>query len=1049
MFEPSPLHLASRGGYADVVRVFLEHGADAGVTHLQVTPLQQALQHGHVDVARVLLEHGANPNPPSHFYFSPLQLALEGGHVDIVRTLLEHGANPTLQDRWKWTPLHRASEGGHVEIAQLLLEHGADTSVQDHWGYTALHRASENGYAQIARLLLEHGAETNAWDAWERTPLHRASENGHAEIARLLLERGVDTNVRDHQKCTPLHRASENGHSEIARLLLEHGAETNAWDACERTPLHRASENGHAEIARLLLEHGAETNAWDAWERTPLHRASENGHAQIARLLLERGVDTNVRDHQKFTPLHRASDFFSSYNLVFATIPSLRPAQFDQPIADLYPNQSPTNSYQPQSSYHHRPQDSQEQLQQPYHHLSSPAVVYPPRLLASSHSSPDDTANHNSPPKTDSAAHSPQLQQQHHSQHQQGQQQQQQNNMTKTDTKPQTTFLTKLYALLERPENHHMIRWDPAGEHIIVERPEQLALHVLPSIYRQSRFASFSRQLNIYGFMRKVNLRNVDPAIDDPDASTWFHPTLNRHSPPEVVANFKRRVPPRLPKPRKRPDAEQNPAIPPPRSASGLGGRARGFSAPGSYQPLPQAGPTSQWGNTYNRALPPLTVPSDPPLSHGGMYPSSHALHPVSPADDHGSFNSLHYPSNREAMWQQFKPLWQLDRTLLLMARVTLPPHDHYLLPIVALFRVNAAQASSLFPDSRPATCYSVSSMSSLPYDENHHYPCVSLPRTWSMELWTMAPRNYEASQPEMTLVSCGCTTFNLDRQAIRYSVVVFPPPMSTFVGVQRAECSSTATDHFEQSNLYQSTLMLSYCSALRNKGKPQMLRMVRPGAKQGTQYKWIYEPDSTRGLVVVSVEHTRPNVARPIVGLPTSSQHEASLATNVRDRAQAGAGPTSGADTNKRVLFSPHTTWMYIPGGAEKTENRARAELGNALTRRNDENSLGGGTAVGRPARFNPFSENKGGERHDLHGGALQSHEPPYRPADLTDIAGRSGGRALKLPSDFRVTRVKWGLAGAMGACELGERRRGPKACGNARYILRNERAWSSGHDS
>jgi hypothetical protein len=52
-------------------------------------------------------------------------------------------------------------------------------------------------------------------------------------------------------------------------------------------------------------------------------------------------------------------------------------------------------------------------------------------------------------------------------------------------------------SLLERPENHHMIRWDAAGEHIIVERPEQLALHVLPSVYRQSRFASFSRQLNV------------------------------------------------------------------------------------------------------------------------------------------------------------------------------------------------------------------------------------------------------------------------------------------------------------------------------------------------------------------------------------------------------------------------------------------------------------------------------------------------------------------------------------------------------------------------
>src|SRR6266699_7055092 len=46
------------------------------------------------------------------------------------------------------------------------------------------------------------------------------------------------------------------------------------------------------------------------------------------------------------------------------------------------------------------------------------------------------------------------------------------------------------------------------------------------------------------------------------------HPTLNRHSPPEVVASFKRRVPPRLPKPRKRPDVDQHSAIPPPRSAS-------------------------------------------------------------------------------------------------------------------------------------------------------------------------------------------------------------------------------------------------------------------------------------------------------------------------------------------------------------------------------------------------------------------------------------------------------------------------------------------------
>ena len=98
---------------------------------------------------------------------------------------------------------------------------------------------------------------------------------------------------------------------------------------------------------------------------------------------------------------------------------------------------------------------------------------------------------------------------------------------------------------------------------------------------------------------------------------TLAHPTLNRHTPPEIVANFKRRVPPRLPKPRRRPDTDQHPAIPPP-SASGLGAaplnilgltsspkgeRARGLYAFGSNPPLAQAGTTGKWGDNYNRAL--------------------------------------------------------------------------------------------------------------------------------------------------------------------------------------------------------------------------------------------------------------------------------------------------------------------------------------------------------------------------------------------------------------------------------------------------------------
>ncbi|KDQ14740.1 hypothetical protein BOTBODRAFT_55238 [Botryobasidium botryosum FD-172 SS1] len=244
------------------------------------------------------------------------------------------------------------------------------------------------------------------------------------------------------------------------------------------------------------------------------------------------------------------------------------------------------------------------------------------------------------------------------------------NGAAKLESKPQATFLTKLYALLERPEYQSMIRWDPLGEQIIVERPEQLALHVLPSIYRQSRFASFSRQLNIYGFMRKVNLRNVDPAIDDPDASTWSHPTLNRNSPPEVVANFKRRVPPRLPKPRKRSDGETMsngisiPTVPssigahhhgkPMLGSLNIPSRARGFSAPNlsaglPYSTAPNYLPSahSKWssGGYPRTALPPLMVPSEPgyisaPSSAGGYH--SHHSHPITPTDEHSHHGSYY-----------------------------------------------------------------------------------------------------------------------------------------------------------------------------------------------------------------------------------------------------------------------------------------------------------------------------------------------------------------------------------------------------------------------
>ncbi|KAG1715921.1 hypothetical protein ID866_1210 [Astraeus odoratus] len=417
-------------------------------------------------------------------------------------------------------------------------------------------------------------------------------------------------------------------------------------------------------------------------------------------------------------------------------------------MQDLY-----APSYHHQQQHHHPRSQWSRHADHPYPHINTNAPLYPQQPSANAHSS-----SSNDSPTEESPPHGSTLKVH----------EQQQPPPQKTESKPQATFLTKLYALLERPENHHMIRWDPAGEHIIVERPEQLALHVLPSVYRQSRFASFSRQLNIYGFMRKVNLRNVDPAIDDPDASTWSHPTLNRHSPPEVVANFKRRVPPRLPKPRKR-ETQETPTIPPPRSAIGLGpvplnippvatknavlsGRARGFSAPGSFTPLSQPN-TGGWGGTYSRAaLPPLNLPSESSsLSHHqGMYSQSISPSEESPTAQFSAMASgtgyaqhtttqvsssqYSYPehgwsfspnSSTSSHSGSLSSLLNPPTSNGYSARPTPTINTSYTSSYSGVSMHSDHTPPSLSPDtqSRPTTGYSISSVSSLPYEESpsHH----------------------------------------------------------------------------------------------------------------------------------------------------------------------------------------------------------------------------------------------------------------------------------------------------------------------------------------
>lgn len=71
---------------------------------------------------------------------------------------------------------------------------------------------------------------------------------------------------------------------------------------------------------------------------------------------------------------------------------------------------------------------------------------------------------------------------------------------TKGMEKPFPAFLVKLADILEDPESQHFIHWSASGETFIVDEPVQFAKAILPQYFKHSNFASFVRQLNLYGF---------------------------------------------------------------------------------------------------------------------------------------------------------------------------------------------------------------------------------------------------------------------------------------------------------------------------------------------------------------------------------------------------------------------------------------------------------------------------------------------------------------------------------------------------------------------
>ena len=283
-----------------------------------MSPLSYASQGGYLQIVRLLLEHGADPNNPEGD--APdglaLYLACAGNHLEVARLLLEHGANPNagLDSCMHCVNITRVYHGEQAEpLEQLLRRHGAYTQPY-HMSVRQMKRATRDGHEVtrhpefLGNMMGKRNAEL--FDLYldsDPAVIDRMGDElaypWSAALVRKLFARGLDPNRPDWLGKTFLHACAASGNRSVAAVFLDAGADINARGLeFNETPLAAAVRSwlGNKEpklaqrrrrMVEFLLKRGAATNLPDdePWA-TPLAWARKLGLADIEEILLKHGA---------------------------------------------------------------------------------------------------------------------------------------------------------------------------------------------------------------------------------------------------------------------------------------------------------------------------------------------------------------------------------------------------------------------------------------------------------------------------------------------------------------------------------------------------------------------------------------------------------------------------------------------------------------------------------------------------------------------------------------------------------------------------------------
>ena len=161
----SLLMLASRRGYVNIVKMFLDKGAqvnyrdplgDTALIYASTLIFANKSEIINLNkITKLLIDRGANVNFKSVNGMTALMYASKFGYVTIVKNILScEKVDLDCQDKLDgMTALMLASMSGNISIVKMLVKSGAKINLKNNYGKTALMLAHAQHYAKIENII--------------------------------------------------------------------------------------------------------------------------------------------------------------------------------------------------------------------------------------------------------------------------------------------------------------------------------------------------------------------------------------------------------------------------------------------------------------------------------------------------------------------------------------------------------------------------------------------------------------------------------------------------------------------------------------------------------------------------------------------------------------------------------------------------------------------------------------------------------------------------------------------------------------------------------